>query len=256
MTQNEIENGYEPLPSDNQHKRERIGCLAIICFAAIGFVALGLFLPAVFRDVRPARYRMVCSDNLRQLASAILNYEHEYKQIPPAFTVDDKGNPLHSWRALILPFIGRPDLYQRIDFSKPWNDPVNQVVGKEVVSLYHCPANSVPSTNTTYVAVISDNTCWLGKNGRALSEITDPHWGTLLVYECNTDQAVHWMEPRDITSENALIESEKSKTAHSGVRHVVFLDSRVRLLPIEVDRKLLEKMLTIDGNEPELELSP
>lgn len=56
---------------------------------------------------RDSSQRMQCSSNVKQIALAVLNYESAYKQLPPAYTVDAEGKRLHSWRTLILPFMGR-----------------------------------------------------------------------------------------------------------------------------------------------------
>ncbi len=165
---------------------------------------------------------MTCSSNIRQIAIALRQYESTYECLPPAYTVDKSGNPLHSWRALILPYIERSDLYQRIDFSKPWNDPVNKAVGKEVVDVYHCPGNQSSTTSTAYVAIVSTEGCLQPKIGRALSEITDPHSETLLLYECDIEQAIHWMEPRDIHPSSLLQPRSKPRTVHHGGRMQLF----------------------------------
>ena len=72
--------------------------------AVLGVIVLlaALFLPAV-RTSREAPRRMMCSNNLKQIAIALRNYESVYHCLPPAHTVDAEGNPLHSWRTLILP---------------------------------------------------------------------------------------------------------------------------------------------------------
>ena len=48
----------------------------------------------------------MCVNNLKQIALALHNYEEVYKVLPPAYTVDAQGRPLHSWRTLILPYPG------------------------------------------------------------------------------------------------------------------------------------------------------
>src|SRR5262249_20258199 len=71
------------------------GIIAILIF---------LFLPAV-RSSGPAVLRVQCTNNLKQIALALYNYEQEHKALPPAYTVDANGRPLHSWRTLILPYL-------------------------------------------------------------------------------------------------------------------------------------------------------
>ena len=69
---------------------------------------------------------MQCANNLKQIALALRNYESVYHALPPAYTVDAEGKPLHSWRTLILPYLEQQALYDKIDLSKPWDDPANK----------------------------------------------------------------------------------------------------------------------------------
>ena len=46
----------------------------------------------------PAARRAQCTNNLKQIALAMRSYEEVHKSLPPAYTVDAKGRPLHSWR--------------------------------------------------------------------------------------------------------------------------------------------------------------
>src|SRR5262249_28110992 len=90
----------------------------------IVLLLLAMLLPAV-RNAGPAAERNACSNNMKMIALAILNYADKYHELPPAYTVDANGKPLHSWRTLILPFLEEEKLYESIDLSKPWNDPAN-----------------------------------------------------------------------------------------------------------------------------------
>ena len=93
---------------------------------ALGTIVLliALLLPAV-RTAGPAARRAQCTNNLKQIALALHNYEQEHKALPPAYTVDATGRPLHSWRTLILPYLEQESLYRSIDLSKPWDDRSN-----------------------------------------------------------------------------------------------------------------------------------
>lgn len=78
---------------------------------------------------------------LENIALALHNYAAKnHGVLPPTYTVDSAGKPLHSWRTLILPYIDYQDLYKKIDLSKSWNDPANAEVFKAHVKVYHCPS--------------------------------------------------------------------------------------------------------------------
>ncbi len=93
--------------------------------------------------------------------------------MPPAYTVDAKGRPLHSWRTLILPYLEQEPLYQMIDLSKPWNDPANAKALETSLPVFRCPEAVGPRNTTTYLAIVGPNGCLIPKESRRLAEITD-----------------------------------------------------------------------------------
>ncbi len=92
----------EPISKPSPRRRFRL----IELLAVVGIIGLliGLLLPARRTAGRAAR-RMQCASDLKQIALALHDYEQAYKALPPAYTVDVKGRPLHSWRTLILPYL-------------------------------------------------------------------------------------------------------------------------------------------------------
>ena len=88
------------------------------------------------------------AQNLKQIELALFNYESTYHALPPAYTVDAEGNALHSWRTLILPYLDQTQLYEKIDLSKPWNDPVNAEAFNTRVPVFQCPSTAHKDNNT------------------------------------------------------------------------------------------------------------
>ena len=43
-----------------------------------------------------------CISNLKQIGLGLLNYESRYGCFPPAYVADAKGQPLYSWRVLLM----------------------------------------------------------------------------------------------------------------------------------------------------------
>lgn len=216
--------------------------LVLIC------LVIGLSGPDM-RSRRPAR-RTICKNNLKQFGIALANYHETYGSFPPAYTVDENGNRLHSWRSLILPMMDQNPVYQRIDFSKPWDHPANAEVRDIPIGNLHCVSAKIPETSTTYQVVISPQGLFYDDKPRKLSDVTDDHDQTLLVVEVPDDQAVHWMSPYDTNEQTFLNISEKSQLQHKDGFQAVMVDGSVRFFNIEeLPAERRKSMITIAGND-------
>jgi prepilin-type N-terminal cleavage/methylation domain-containing protein/prepilin-type processing-associated H-X9-DG protein len=197
----------------------------LVVVAIIGIIAC-LMLPNV-RTGRTAAERNSCQNNLKQIALGLLNYAEKHGELPPAYTTDADGKPLHSWRTLILPYIEERALYESIDLTKPWDDPANEKALNTIVSVYQCPSNPEPGNRTTYLAIVTPDSCFRATQGRKLEEVTDKASQTLMLIEVDLDHAVPWMAPTD-ADEQLILALGKSKISHAGgITNGVFLDGHV-----------------------------
>jgi hypothetical protein len=222
----------------------------LITFAsAILLIGLfGLFLPPVTRSREVAR-RSQCKNNLKQIALALLNYESHYHALPPAYTVNENGKPLHSWRTLILPWMDQKALYDKIDLTKAWDDPVNAVALKTKISAYQCPSAVLPESHTTYMAIVTSNSCFQATEPRLLSDIKDGSSKTLMLIEVDAEHAVHWMSPRDADEALLLSVIPNGKHAHVGGTHAVLVDGSVRFVYKTLSLDVLRSIISISGGE-------
>ena len=228
----------------------------------VGGLVVYQLLPSVTIDRQPTR-RTECLNNLRQIAIALHYYHDKYDSLPPAYTVDAFGNPLHSWRTLILPQLGHESLYDSIDLSKPWNDPANEEAFNTRVNVYHCPSGHGPPHHTTYLANAAKDGCFRPLQPLSFSEITDPQGQTLLVLEVPLDQSIPWMAPTDADDLLIMaIGSQRSgKMAHTGGGHAAMADGRVVFLSEYTPAATRRALITIwagDGFEdiPETRVMP
>ncbi len=196
-------------------------------------VLVALLLPAV-QAAREAARRMQCSNNLKQVALAMHNYHETYKTFPPAYTVDGRGKPLHSWRTLLLPFMEQKGLYDQIDQSKPWDDPVNLPFTKVAIAVYTCPSTNLPPSSTTYVVVNDRSGIFSGAQACTLGQVTDGTSNTLLVTETDEANAVNWMSPQDIDLPTFL-DPTGVRHAHPGGTQMSLADGSVQFLSEQVD---------------------
>ncbi|MFO1064281.1 MAG: DUF1559 domain-containing protein [Pirellulales bacterium] len=127
----------------------------LVVIAIIG-ILVGLLLPAV-QQAREAARRMQCSNNLRQISLAAMNYESAYRRFPMAGLVDVD----FSVQARILPFVEQNNLNSLLDYSKPaFSGPFNAKIPNPLfasafatpIPLFLCPSDPAPSVTTMTVS--------------------------------------------------------------------------------------------------------
>lgn len=225
--------------------------LTLFELLAVVLVAVLLFtfvLPQLMPRRRGTWHR--CRNNLRQILLALHNYSDHYGSLPPAYTVDAKGKPLHSWRTLILPYVDQAPLYQKIDFSKPWDHPANAVAFNTAIPFYQCPSNrGLPPNHTTYLAVSSPNACFHADKPRKLSEITDGLVFTLIVIEVPLDKSIPWMAPIDADEKLIIGIRPTSKLPHTDGVNAAIADGRVAHFNAKMPTPHRKARMTISGGE-------
>ena len=229
--------------------RPRVTFLRVLLGLAIVFILAALLIPPVTRGGGEAARRTQCKNNLKQIALALHNYESIYHALPPAYTVDAAGKPLHSWRTLILPFVEQQDLYKTIDLTKPWDDPANAEALKIVPQVYRCPSATLPPGFTNYLGIVGTNACFHPTAPRAFSEMTDGTGNTLMVFEVAQEHAVHWMAPQDASEEMAMNFGNDGKLTHTGGTQAAFADGHVQFLSENLNTEIRRALISIAGNE-------
>lgn len=239
---------HHALMANVLHKRQGYWLVNLLIVVAILALVIALFLPSV-RRAREAARRTQCRNNLKQLGMALHNYHDKYGVFPPVCTVDERGQPMHSWRTLLLPYLDQQALYEKIDLSKPWNDPSNAEALNTQLFEFLCPSAIHPLTHTTYLAVATEHSVLRRTASLRIDEISDGTSNTILVIDVPMVEAIPWMEPRDADTSLALSFRTATKHPHTGGAHVLFADGAVRFLSQIIKEDVARALLTADGGE-------
>jgi len=194
----------------------------------------------VIAPARNAANASLCHANLFKLCFALRTYDDANGALPPAYINGANGNPSHSWRVLILPYldswgIDGKAIHEAYDFSEPWNGPTNVGLPTPVPnSRFACPCGSEQHTSlTSYVVLVGLDTLFPGSDSVSLSELpesVDP----ILVIEI-TDSDIQWTEPRDLAIEAITLSAETNSIRlsrpHAGVLRYITARGRLGVLP-------------------------
>ena len=108
----------------------------LVVIAIIG-VLIALLLPAV-QAAREAARRAQCSNQLRQLALACLNFESSRKRLPSGST-EPEGNG-YSMLAQTMPYHENESFHDLIDFENDWRHDNNCDARRTPVPEFKCPS--------------------------------------------------------------------------------------------------------------------
>jgi hypothetical protein len=179
------------------------------------------------------------SDRLKIIGRALQAYAQDHGSYPPAALLNRKGQPTVSWRVLILPYLGEKDLYERFDLTKPWDDPVNLRLLREMPAVYLRSDPFADRTETGFAGVegvgsLFQNASAQLNGGRKLSGIS----ATEKIAAGPVGEAVHlpWTAPGDIDIKNAPRLGSPHGFSGEGcaITPLLFLDGTVYLVPDSV----------------------
>jgi prepilin-type N-terminal cleavage/methylation domain-containing protein len=142
-------------------RRQGFTLVELLVVIAIIGILVGLLLPAV-QAAREAARRMSCSNNIRQLGLAVLNYESAYKRLPAGATGPCSYNPWsvhdadmnvgrfpinrYSLIVSILPMMEQNQLYTQIQDQRPffrstWDMQGNFTPWRTQIAGLRCPSD-------------------------------------------------------------------------------------------------------------------
>jgi prepilin-type N-terminal cleavage/methylation domain-containing protein len=145
-----------PHPASLRWRRAAFTLVELLVVIAIIGLLIGMLLPAI-QAARESARRMSCQNNLKQLGTALLNYESSRKEFPAAYLTRDpratgtlfgvsygddnkNGPPGWAWGTLLLPYMEQSGLYASLKLDQPCWAPVNAPFVNTKLSMFLCPS--------------------------------------------------------------------------------------------------------------------
>ncbi len=238
------------------------GTAAILGASTLFFAASGVAL----RQREAARNER-CENNLRRVCQAFAEYRDANGTYPPAFATDAEGRKLHSWRVLLLPFLGEAELFAQIRLDEPWDSEWNSQFHPRTPNVFKCASTPEKlgdkSCRCSFSVVVGDEESGVETafraDGRpvAAEEIRDGAGNAILCVERKSP--VCWMAPDvELTASRILEENEKPFRErvdfgcwHKRGANALFFDGSTRFLSEKIDGGVLRLLLGIaDASRP------
>lgn len=245
--------------------------IQIVILILIGLSCGGILTPAIVK-VREAANQAQCTNNLRQLAIAIQNYQDTCSKFPSAAgeNPDLPPNKRLSWIVGIYPFVESSNIYSNMDHKKGWDAEENRFAGLINVKMLHCPGCTTPRSSTMIP------TCYVGITGIGPDAIDLPvedsragffgyerilkledfknHAGSILMLAETSQVYGAWTAAGPPTTRGVITDGSpyfgvggQFGGNHRHCTNAAFMDGSVRTIEDNIDPAVWEAMATLSG---------
>ena len=210
------------------------------------------------RRLGQIRLRNASISNLEAIAEALNAYAADHGTYPPAILRDSSGKALHSWRVLLLPYLGEQELYDQFNLSEPWDSETNLLALYPMPSVYEHPAGgSGMQSQPGYALITGPQTLFPDGNPGSPDSVADDPSQTILVIGGKPPVMANiggWTEPIDLPIGsmqgmiNGTIGVEPGGWLDDGVT-MATVDARGHFVSQDMTPETFQALVTPSGGE-------
>jgi hypothetical protein len=224
-------------------RRERITALR---WSVLGVLCLCAFPLFDYKPEENTRWAKACHENVTKISQGLIAYYKDKGTYPPAYIADAAGKPIHSWRVLILPYIGEQKVYDQYNFAEPWYGPHNRLLTAKIPDTYLCPVRNTRYSSllaqwlwspisyfSNYAIVAGAGTPFTQGKAPKYQDFADGIEQTLLLVE-HAGSRGSWLKPDDISCGQFSALPASELTMHytpNNTFHACFANGSITTLP-------------------------
>ena len=163
---------------------------------------------------------------------------------------DSYGNPLLSWRVLLLPYLEQKELCAQFHFDEPWDSPHNIELLPRIPEAYAPPSGKawmVPAHHTVCKAFVGRGAGFEPLKELTFADFPNGTSNTFLVVEAGVP--VPWTKPEDLEFDPDGPLPDMT-CLFSDMFRACMADGSVRHVPKETSEATLRAAITRNGREP------
>ncbi len=145
---------------------------------------------------RRAAYQAQSLNNMKQIMLAMHNYHDVYKVLPAAINHKNPGDPGHSWRVALLPYLEQQDLYRQYRFDEPWDSEHNRRLIERMPEVFRNPNQPADTKFTNYFVFVGGGAIFDPGKAPSFRDIRDGTSNTIAIVEA--ERHIPWTKPEDI----------------------------------------------------------
>lgn len=190
--------------------------------------------------------------SLKQIGLATRRFHDKHRHLPAGGVFSDKGEPMHSWQAQLLPFLHHEATFRQIDFQKPWTNPANANAYRTAITEFQIARLNHAKTATGYAASHYGGNLHVLPKEKSLrfQDIIDGTSNTILAGEVGKGIKA-WGDPENLRDPQLGLTG--APNTFGGVwdngTSMLLVDGSVRFMNQNVTLQVIRDMSTPNGGE-------